>query len=169
MVATMEDLLNMKNDIVPPMANHSRPNTVETNGASVVDDGKADWELALVEVASNLSKQQSSCGLDPVCAPPVLALPAPNEKKPVVNLQDPFAASLMVSSLPYVQLADMEKKRGFIVQEQQKIWQSYGSNAIKVSGGVAAYNAMEQQAGLPMHIIDQVHIFNVLCIILKCL
>ncbi|KAC9488810.1 hypothetical protein R6Q59_021057 [Mikania micrantha] len=176
MVATMEDVLNMKDDIVPPVANHgtmlahalfSGPNTVETNGASVVDDGKADWELALVEAASNLSKQQSSCGLDPVmlngmydqgaarhqmnynqvCAPPVLALPAPNEKKPVVNLQDPFAASLMVPPPPYVQLADMEKKRGFIVQEQQLVWQSYGSNAVKVSGGVAAYNAMEQQAG----------------------
>ncbi|KAD6795038.1 hypothetical protein E3N88_05934 [Mikania micrantha] len=254
MVATMEDVLNMKDDIVPPVANHgtmlshalfSGPNTVETNGASVVDDGKvlrfshifdsfslrlsrplisvsssdltieirvdlapashdygrlvvaalllqiyqlvmsslmksygvfwltlkfwmqADWELALVEAASNLSKQQSSSGLDPVmlngmydqgaarhqmnynqvCAPPVLALPAPNEKKPVVNLQDPFAASLMVPPPPYVQLADMEKKRGFIVQEQQQVWQSYGSNAVKVSGGVAAYNAMEQQAG----------------------
>ncbi|KAI3775440.1 hypothetical protein L1987_50016 [Smallanthus sonchifolius] len=191
-VATMEDLLNLKDDIVPPADNHgnmlelvlfSGPKTVETKGTweasctggsdntaawrtGVVEGGKADWELALVESASNLPKQKAVGGLDPVMlngiydqgavtqnlgynqvrAPPVLALPAPNEKKPVVDPQDPFSASLMVPPPPYVQLADLEKKRGFLVQEQH-VWQPYGSNVVKINGGVAAYSGMGPQAG----------------------
>ncbi|KAK9071355.1 hypothetical protein SSX86_009923 [Deinandra increscens subsp. villosa] len=182
-VATMEDLLSLEDDRAPPVANHgnmlalalfSEPKTVETKSTWEVfsctseadkEAGKADWELALVESTSNLSKQKTRVGLDPVMlngmydqgavrqnmgynqvtASPVLALPAPIEKvKPVVDPQDPFAASLMVPPPSYVQLADMEKKKGFLVQEQQQVWQPYGSNVVKINGGVAAYNGMGQ-------------------------
>ncbi|KAF5788299.1 putative ANTH domain, phosphoinositide-binding clathrin adaptor, domain 2 [Helianthus annuus] len=185
-VATMEDLLNLNDDRVPPADNDgnmlalalfSGPKTVETKDtwevfecdkaaarrSSVGAGGKADWELALVESASNnlpTTHKAGPGGLDPVMlngiydqgtmtqhmgynqvhAPPVLALPAPNEKAgPVVDPQDPFAASLMVPPPSYVQLADMEKKKGFLVQEQQQVWQPYGGNVGKINGG---YNGM---------------------------
>ncbi|KAK1417234.1 hypothetical protein QVD17_26359 [Tagetes erecta] len=135
---------------------------------SAVEGGKADWELALVGSTSNQSEKKVGVGIDPVMlngmydqgpvtqhrgynqvtAQPVLALPAPNEKAQlVVDPHDPFAASLMVPPPPYVQLADLEKKKGFLVQEQQQVWQPYGSNVVKINGGVAAYNGMAQQAG----------------------
>ncbi|KAI3711704.1 hypothetical protein L1987_70245 [Smallanthus sonchifolius] len=190
-VAETEDLLNLKDDIVPPANNHgntlaislfSGPKTVGNTGSwdvfsstsesdkaavwrtPVVAGGKADWELALVESTSNLSRQKAGGGLDPVMlngmydqaavtqhvgynqvsAPAVLTLPAPSEKvQPVVDPQDPFAASLMVPPPPYVQLADLEKKKGFLVQEQQQVWQPYG----RINGGVATYNGMGKQAG----------------------
>ncbi|KAK9060713.1 hypothetical protein SSX86_021419 [Deinandra increscens subsp. villosa] len=138
----------------------SGPKTVETMGSwnvlsSTIESdkaavwrpgGKADWELALVESTSNPSGNTAAGGgLDPVMlndmydqvsAPPVLALPAPIEKvQPVVDPRDPFAASLMVPPPPYVQLADLEKRKGFLVQEQQQqVWQPYGSNVGKING-----------------------------------
>ncbi|CAI9096644.1 OLC1v1032837C1 [Oldenlandia corymbosa var. corymbosa] len=128
------------------------------------ESGKADWELALVESASNLSKQKAAMGggLDPLLlngmydqgmvrqqvstsqisggsassvalpAPgktPVLALPAPDGTVQAVS-QDPFAASLSIPPPPYVQMADMEKKQQFLVQEQV-VWQQYASEGMQ--------------------------------------
>ncbi|KAK1413969.1 hypothetical protein QVD17_29706 [Tagetes erecta] len=187
-VAVTEDLLNLGDDMAPPVANHgntleislfSGPKTVGTTGSwdvfsstGVSDKGamwqtpvvagvKPDWELALVESTSNpkvgrgldpvmlngIYDQGSftqHVGYDQVSAQAVLALPAPSEKvQAMVDPRDPFAASLMVPPPPYVQLADLEKKKGFLVQQQQQVWQPYG----KINNGVAAYNVMGKQAG----------------------
>ncbi|KAL8223426.1 hypothetical protein R6Q57_018901 [Mikania cordata] len=196
LLATMvetDDLLNLKEDVASPAANHSNtlavslfsgPKTDETTGSwevfscagksdkaavmqtPIVAGGKPDWELALVESTSNPSKHKV---LDPVflnemydqgqvtehggcnqmSVPPMLALPAPSERAQTVTMvdpHDPFAASLMVPPPSYVQLADMEKKKGFLLQEQQQqVWQPYESNVGKINVGVAAYNGMGKQ------------------------
>lgn len=149
--------------------------------------GKADWELALAESASNLSKQKATLGggFDPLLlngmydqgavrqhvsttqlsggsassvalpgagktATPVLALPAPDGTVQVVGHQDPFAASLAVPPPSYVQIADMEKKQQFLVQEQQ-LWQQYGRDGMpgqlglaKIAGGSGYYGPSPQ-------------------------
>lgn len=149
--------------------------------------GKADWELALAESASNLSKQKATLGggFDPLLlngmydqgavrqhvsttqlsggsassvalpgagktATPVLALPAPDGTVQVVGHQDPFAASLAVPPPSYVQIADMEKKQQFLVQEQQ-LWQQYGRDGMpgqlglaKIAGGSSYYGPSPQ-------------------------
>lgn len=160
-----------------PAANHGNgsweafpSNGGESDGVTsawqnpAAEDGKADWELALVETASNLSKQKAAMGggLDPlllngmydqgmvrqqvgtaqlsggsassVALPaqgktPVLALPAPDGTVQTVNL-DPFAASLSVPPPAYVQMADMEKKQQFLVQEQM-VWQNYARDGMQ--------------------------------------
>lgn len=160
------------------------------------ETGKADWELALVESASNLSKQKADMGggLDPLLlngmydqgavrqhvsttqlsggsassvalagpggksSTPVLALPAPDGTVQPVGHQDPFAASLTVPPPSYVQIADMEKKQQFLVQEQQ-IWQQYGRDGMpgqvglaKISGGSGYYGPNPLQSmpyGMP--------------------
>ncbi|PWA73377.1 AP180 N-terminal homology (ANTH) domain-containing protein [Artemisia annua] len=191
---TTEDLLDMKDSPPANQANtlaialFSGPKTVTAKGSWDVFSGPekaSDWELALVESASNLSKQNASItgGLDPVAlngiynqaavthqqvsynqlsegtyanmgrtTTPVLALPAPHGNVLQVDPQDPFAASLMVPPPPYVQLADLEKRKSFLAQEH--VWQPYGSNGMlgqgpagKMNAGVAAYNGMGQQAG----------------------
>lgn len=128
--------------------------------------GKADWELALVESASHLSKQKAAMGggLDSllldgmydqgivrqhtsttqltggsassVALPgagasktPVLALPAPDGTVQTFG-QDPFAASLTIPPPAYVQMADMEKKQGMLVQEQM-VWQQYSREGMQ--------------------------------------
>nr|GMC47067.1 putative clathrin assembly protein At2g25430 [Ipomoea batatas]GME18098.1 putative clathrin assembly protein At2g25430 [Ipomoea batatas] len=130
------------------------------------DSDKADWELALVETASNLSKQKAAMGggLDPlllngmydqgivrqhvsttqlsggsassVALPgpgksttPVLALPAPDGTVTTVG-QDPFAASLNIPPPSYVQMADIEKKQQFLMQEQM-VWQQYARDGMQ--------------------------------------
>lgn len=140
--------------------------------------GKADWEMVLVESASNLSMQQAEMGggLDPlllngmydqgavkqhveashmsggsassVALPgvmsggttEVLALPGPDGQQ-----DDPFAASLLVPPPAYVQMADLERKRELLEQEQQ-LWQRYSSN-----GG--CYDAAASKPyGMPQHV-----------------
>ncbi|XP_059432720.1 putative clathrin assembly protein At2g25430 [Corylus avellana] len=149
--------------------------------------GKADWELALAESASNLSKQKATLagGFDSLLlngmydqgavrqhvsttqlsggssssvalpapgktATPVLALPAPDGTVQAVGHQDPFAASLAVPPPSYVQIADMEKKQQFLVQEQQ-LWQQYGRDGMqgqvalaKIAGGPGYYGPTPQ-------------------------
>ena len=149
--------------------------------------GKADWELALAESASNLSKQKATLagGFDSLLlngmydqgavrqhvsttqlsggssssvalpgpgktATPVLALPAPDGTVQAVGHQDPFAASLAVPPPSYVQIADMEKKQQFLVQEQQ-LWQQYGRDGMhgqvalaKIAGGPGYYGPSPQ-------------------------
>ncbi|KAM7256074.1 hypothetical protein ACFE04_011815 [Oxalis oulophora] len=154
------------------------------------DPTKADWELALVETASNLSRQKQALGggLDPlllngmydqgvvrqhvsttqltggsassvaVLGPgnsktPVLALPAPDGSVQPVN-QDPFAASLTIAPPSYVQMADMEKKQQFLVQEQQ-VWQQYahdgmrGQTSLTKINGPGFYNGAPMPYGMP--------------------
>lgn len=128
--------------------------------------GKADWELALVESASHLSKQKAAMGggLDSllldgmydqgmvqhhtstaqmnggsassVALPgagmsktPVLALPAPDGTVQTFG-QDPFSASLSILPPTYVQMADMEKKQGMLMQEQM-VWQQYSREGMQ--------------------------------------
>lgn len=128
--------------------------------------GKADWELALVESASHLSKQKAAMGggLDSllldgmydqgvvqhhtsttqmsggsassVALPgagmsktPVLALPAPDGTVQTFG-QDPFSASLSILPPAYVQMADMEKKQGMLMQEQM-VWQQYSREGMQ--------------------------------------
>uniref|UniRef100_A0A2P2QPI8 Clathrin assembly family protein n=1 Tax=Rhizophora mucronata TaxID=61149 RepID=A0A2P2QPI8_RHIMU len=62
-------------------------------------------------------------------ATPVLALPAPDGTVQTVN-QDPFAASVSIPPPSYVQMADMEKKQEFLVQEQM-IWQQYAKDGMQ--------------------------------------
>ncbi|URD82179.1 ENTH [Musa troglodytarum] len=134
--------------------------------------GNADWEMTLVETASNLSKQKATLagGFDPLLlngmydqgavrqhanaqasggsassvalpgpgrggAAPVLALPAPDGTVKTFG-QDPFAASLGIPPPPFVQMADAEKKRQLLVQEQV-MWQQYAKDGMQGQAGLA--------------------------------
>ncbi|GFP83325.1 probable clathrin assembly protein at4g32285 [Phtheirospermum japonicum] len=66
---------------------------------------------------------------------PVLALPAPDGTVQAVG-QDPFAASLAVPPPAYVQMADMEKKQGLLVQEQM-VWQQYSREGMQGQASLA--------------------------------
>ncbi|GAB2215416.1 hypothetical protein Droror1_Dr00019801 [Drosera rotundifolia] len=138
------------------------------------EPGKADWELALVESASNLAKQKAAMGggLDPLLldgmydqgmvrqhvstsqlsggssssvalpgagkSTPVLALPAPDGTVQTVG-QDPFAASMNFPPPSYVQMAEMEKKQQFLVQEQV-VWQQYARDGMQGPTSLAKVN-----------------------------
>ncbi|PON94272.1 AP180 N-terminal domain containing protein [Trema orientale] len=210
-----EDLVNLRDDGVSAdeqgnklaLALFSGASTTNANGSweafssdgepqvnsawqnPAAEAGKADWELALVESASNLSKQKADLagGFDPLLlngmydqgavrqhvnttqlsggsassvalpgpsgknSSPVLALPAPDGTLQAVGHQDPFAASLMVPPPSYVQIADMERKQQFLVQEQQ-LWQQYGKEGMqgqvglsKIAGGSGYYGPNPHQ------------------------
>ncbi|KAF8036732.1 hypothetical protein BT93_C2445 [Corymbia citriodora subsp. variegata] len=62
------------------------------------------------------------------CATPVLALPAVN--------QDPFAASWSIPPPSYVQMAEMEKKQHFVVQEQQ-LWKQHATEGMRSQATLA--------------------------------
>lgn len=193
-----EDLVNLRDDAISAdeqgnklaLALFSGPPAVNANGSweafpsdgepevtsawqtPAAESGKADWELALVESASNLSKQKAALagGFDPLLlngmydqgtvrqhtsttqlsggsassvalpapgksATPVLALPAPDGTSQAVG-QDPFAASLAVPPPSYVQIAEMEKKQHFLMQEQQ-LWEQYGRNGMQGQVGLS--------------------------------
>ncbi|GMG98997.1 hypothetical protein Nepgr_000837 [Nepenthes gracilis] len=160
---------------------NAEPEVTSAWQTAAAEPGKADWELALVESASNLSKQKAALGggLDPlllngmydqgtvkqhvstaqlsggsassVSLPgagkstlPVLALPAPDGTVQTVG-QDPFAASLSFPPPPFVQMADMERKQQFLVQEQI-VWQQYakdgmqGQTSLAKTSGAAYYS-----------------------------
>ncbi|KAL9440387.1 hypothetical protein AB3S75_019115 [Citrus x aurantiifolia] len=81
---------------------------------------------------------------------PVLALPAPDGTVQTVGNNDPFAASLTVPPPSYVQMAEMERKQQFLVQEQQ-LWQQYGRDGMqgqvalgKIAGGSGYYGPNPQ-------------------------
>lgn len=83
-------------------------------------------------------------------ATPVLALPAPDGTVQTVGNNDPFAASLTVPPPSYVQMAEMERKQQFLVQEQQ-LWQQYGRDGMqgqvalaKIAGGSGYYGPNPQ-------------------------
>ncbi|KAJ0090218.1 hypothetical protein Patl1_12470 [Pistacia atlantica] len=170
-----EDLVNLRDDAVTaddqgnkfalalfngPAANGNGSwEAFPSNGAQITsawqtpaaEPGKADWELALVESASNLSRQKAALGggLDPLLlngmydqgmgpgkpSTPVLALPAPDGTVQAVN-QDPFAASSSIPPPSYVQMSDMEKKQHLLVQEQQ-VWQQYGRDGMQGQASLA--------------------------------
>ncbi|CAN6475881.1 unnamed protein product [Victoria cruziana] len=69
--------------------------------------------------------------------PGLLALPAPPNNGGGgggggINciMNDPFAASTMVAPPPYVQISDMEKKQGYMIQEQQ-MWNQYAKDGMQ--------------------------------------
>ncbi|CAM0958399.1 unnamed protein product [Alopecurus aequalis] len=129
------------------------------------EPGKADWELALVETASNLSRQAPAMGggLDPLLlhgmydqgtarhhvsaqvsasgsASSVALLPA----APFLALPgpegtvvggDPFAASLAVPPPSYVQMAEMERKQELLAQEQ-RMWAHYRQGGMQGQAGL---------------------------------
>uniref|UniRef100_A0A0E0KXP3 ENTH domain-containing protein n=1 Tax=Oryza punctata TaxID=4537 RepID=A0A0E0KXP3_ORYPU len=95
--------------------------------------GKADWELALVETASNLSRQKASMGggLDPLL---------------LHGMYDQGAVRQ--------QMAEMERKQQLLVQEQQ-MWAQYRQGGMqgqvamdRLAGGSGG--AMPMQYGIPM-------------------
>lgn len=164
---------------------NGQPEVTSAWQTPAAEPGKADWELALVETASNLSRQKAALGggLDPlllngmydqgmvrqhvstaqlsggsassVALPgpgktttPVLALPAPDGSVQPVN-QDPFAASLTIPPPSYVQMADMEKKQQFLVQEQQ-LWHQYARDGMQGQTSLAKLGSSGYYAGGPM-------------------
>ncbi|KAJ1410943.1 Phosphoinositide-binding clathrin adaptor, domain 2 [Sesbania bispinosa] len=164
---------------------NGQPEVTSAWQTPAAEPGKADWELALVETASNLSRQKAALGggLDPlllngmydqgmvrqhvstsqlsggsassVALPgpgktttPVLALPAPDGSVQPVN-QDPFAASLSIPPPSYVQMADMEKKQQFLVQEQQ-LWHQYARDGMQGQTSLAKLGGTGHYAGGPM-------------------
>ncbi|KAG5226083.1 clathrin assembly protein [Salix suchowensis] len=103
---------------------------------------QADWELALVESASNLSKQKTSLGggFDSLLLNGMYDQAAARQHVSSAQLtgrsatsraqnQDPFAASLTVPPPSYVQIAEMERKQRLLVNEQQ-LWQHYGRDGM---------------------------------------
>ncbi|KAJ8753254.1 hypothetical protein K2173_017870 [Erythroxylum novogranatense] len=141
---------------------------------------KAEWEFALVESASNLSRQRAALGggFDPLLlngmydqgtvrqhvnsstmsggsassvalpgvgksATSILALPAPDGTLQPVGSQDPFAASLAVPPPSYVQMAEMERKQQFLVQEQL-LWQQYRRDGMQGQLGLAGIGPSPQ-------------------------
>ncbi|KAK7311880.1 hypothetical protein RJT34_10327 [Clitoria ternatea] len=164
---------------------NGQPEVTSAWQTPAAEPGKADWELALVETASNLSKQKQTLGggFDPllltgmydqgmvrqhvstaqlsggsassVALPgpgktttPVLALPAPDGSVQPVN-QDPFAASLSIPPPSYVQMADMEKKQQFLVQEQQ-LWHQYARDGMQGQSSLNKLNGSGYYGGGPM-------------------
>ncbi|KAJ7966190.1 AP180 N-terminal domain containing protein [Quillaja saponaria] len=63
-----EDLVNLRDDAVSADDQGNSMALALFAGPSAAETGKADWELALVETASNLSKQEATLGggLDPL-------------------------------------------------------------------------------------------------------
>jgi hypothetical protein len=129
------------------------------------EPGKADWELALVETASNLSRQAPAMGggMDPLLlhgmydqgaarhhvsaeasasgsASSVALLPSvPFLALPgpegTVVGGDPFAASLAVPPPSYVQMAEMERKQELLAQEQ-RMWAQYRQGGMQGQAGL---------------------------------
>ena len=129
------------------------------------EPGKADWELALVETASNLPRQAPAMGggLDPLLlhgmydqgaarqhvgaqasasgsASSVAVLPS----VPILALPgpegmvvggDPFAASLAVPPPSYVQMAEMDRKQELLAQEQ-RMWAQYRQGGMQGQAGL---------------------------------
>lgn len=127
------------------------------------ETGKADWELALVETASNLSKQTAALGggMDPLLlhgmydqgavrhharaqaasgSASSVALPGTHNILALpgpdgVARGDPFAASLAVPPPSYVQMAEMERKQELLAQEQ-RMWAQYRQGGMQGQAGL---------------------------------
>ncbi|XP_020167371.1 probable clathrin assembly protein At4g32285 [Aegilops tauschii subsp. strangulata] len=129
------------------------------------EPGKADWELALVETASSLSRQTAALGggMDPLLlhgmydqgavrqharaqaasgSASSVALPG----APATHILalpgpdgavggDPFAASLAVPPPSYVQMAEMERKQELLAQEQ-RMWAQYRQGGMQGQAGL---------------------------------
>nr|GEU69492.1 putative clathrin assembly protein At2g25430 [Tanacetum cinerariifolium] len=151
---TTKDLLDMKDDTEPPanqantlaLALFSWPKTVTTKGSLEVFSvpKKAyDWELALVESASNLSKQNTSVtgGLDPVTLNGIYNQGAVTHQQVSYNqlgdgtYNNIGRTATPVLALPtphgnYVQLANLEIRKSFLAQEH--VWQPYEAMVCQV-------------------------------------
>ncbi|WVZ95862.1 hypothetical protein U9M48_041573 [Paspalum notatum var. saurae] len=148
---------------------------------AAAEPGKADWELALVETASTLSRHESFLGggMDALLlggmydhgavrrqvaaraaaggsassvavlppSAPMLMLPAPDGTAQQAAWGDPFAASLAVPPPSYVQMADMERKRQLLEQEQH-MWAQYRHGGMQ--GQPAGFNAAAVAMPVPM-------------------
>lgn len=129
------------------------------------ETGKAGWELALLESASNLSKQRSSpAGFDHLVLEGLYDQAAAHQQyasqvstpgsassvavlKPHTSSllalpapfaqggEDPFAASSNVPPPSYVQMSDMVKKQQLLVQEQQ-LWLQYQKDGMQGQHGI---------------------------------
>ncbi|XWS72677.1 hypothetical protein CRYUN_Cryun02cG0061100 [Craigia yunnanensis] len=132
-----EDLVNLRDDAITaddqgnrlalalfngPPANNSngsweafpsngQPEVTSAWQTPAAEPGKADWELALVESASNLSRQKASLGggLDPL---------------------------LLNGMYDQGMMADMEKKQHLLVQEQQ-VWHQYAKDGMQGQASLA--------------------------------
>ncbi|KAI0515861.1 hypothetical protein KFK09_008529 [Dendrobium nobile] len=126
-------------------------------------EGKADWELALAETASNLAKNNTTLGggFDHLLLNGLydhgsvrwhesyhtssgsvssVALPGPEKTASVQNIGgDPFAASLSIPPPSYVQMCDMAKKQQLLMQEQQ-LWRQYTQGGIPGQASLAKLN-----------------------------
>ncbi|KAJ6354652.1 hypothetical protein OIU77_005288 [Salix suchowensis] len=153
-----EDLVNLREDAVTADDQGNRFALALFAGPpanNAAEPGKEDWELALVETASNLSRQKATLGggFDPLLLNGMYDQGMVRQHVGTAQLsgvqavnQDPFAASLCVPPPSYVQMADMEKKQQLLVQEQVT-WQQYARDGMqgqtslaKISGG-GYYNA----------------------------
>lgn len=144
-----EELVNLKNDEVEEADKWALSLFSEfpaVNSAwEKTEEGRDDWEMVLVESASNLSMQKAELGggfdhllLDGMYADGAMKKEAKGmnggsassvtyQALPDGGSEDPFAASLLVDPPTYVQMADLERKQQLLVQEQL-LWKGYASN-----------------------------------------
>ncbi|KAL9242451.1 hypothetical protein vseg_016444 [Gypsophila vaccaria] len=182
-VGEFQELINLKDDEAPEedhgeklalalfSDNQTNANLWENVSNSsetekiTLENKTSDWELALVESASNLMKQKTELGggfdgllLDSLynqntvsnnasCSQMIMGgnavLALPSTDAPLGSLQaidqDPFAASVAVPPPAYVQIAEMEKQRHLMMQQQQ-VWQQYGTNGMYSQSSFAQLN-----------------------------
>ncbi|XP_028753136.1 putative clathrin assembly protein At1g03050 [Neltuma alba] len=93
-----------------------------------------------------VSGSSSSMALGSAGRPALLALPAPPTSGGSTDFgpasTDPFAASLGVAPPSYVQMSEMEKKQGLLVEEQV-LWQQYTREGMQ---GEATLSRLERNA-----------------------
>uniref|UniRef100_A0A0D9WBZ6 ENTH domain-containing protein n=1 Tax=Leersia perrieri TaxID=77586 RepID=A0A0D9WBZ6_9ORYZ len=144
----------------------------DVTDATVTSAGKEDWEVALVETASKLSRQTAPSmggGLDTLLlngmydhavssAAAVRQTAAASGSASSVAAPrhgvlgpdgDPFAASLGVAPPAYVQMAEMERKQQLLLQEQH-MWASYrhgGMQGQLAAGGMPVTMTMASYSG----------------------
>ncbi|XVE49594.1 hypothetical protein DITRI_Ditri01bG0094500 [Diplodiscus trichospermus] len=105
-------------------------------------DGLYQQGQTMVAMASSgyaATGSASSVAIGSAGRPATLALPAPpssEDKNKGSNCADPFAASVAVAPPSYVQMADMEKKQRFLVEEQA-MWEQYNRNGMQGHVGMS--------------------------------
>ncbi|KAJ6373134.1 hypothetical protein OIU76_027464 [Salix suchowensis] len=158
-----EDLVNLREDAVTADDQGNRFALALFAGPpanNAAEPGKEDWELALVETASNLSRQKATLGggFDPLLLNGMYDQGMVRQHVGTAQLSGGSASSVALpgpgkSSTPVLALpapdgtmADMEKKQQLLVQEQVT-WQQYARDGMqgqtslaKISGG-GYYNA----------------------------
>ncbi|KAK3439557.1 hypothetical protein EUGRSUZ_C04114 [Eucalyptus grandis] len=128
-------LANTGNGSWEAFPSNGEPEVTSAWQTPAAESGKEDWELALVETASNLSKQKAALGsgLDPlllngmydqgmvrqhVSTAQLTGGNASNVALPGLGKRatpDPFAASLSIPPPSYVQMAKMKKKQHLVI------------------------------------------------------